>query len=116
MKTVTESGDLDCKRRARRGSHQIHFRSREHFKGKHRPVWRVLITAAHWDSSRGEREAREGLAGEGRCVSRTVDPVGSRNIPCRSDQGPETRGDKQPPLERLVFTQNFWLGKNYRLL
>lgn len=93
MKTVTESGDLDCKRRARRGSHQIHFRSREHFKGKHRPVWRVLITAVHWDSSQGERRAREGLAGEGRCISRIMDPVGSRHIPRRSAGGPETRGD-----------------------
>ena len=31
--------------------------------------------------------AREGLAGEGRCMSRTVDPVGSRSIPCRSALG-----------------------------
>ena len=49
--------------------------------------------AVHWDLSGGERGAREGLAGEGRCMSRIMDPVGSRHIPCRSAWGPETRGD-----------------------
>lgn len=65
MKTVTESGDLDCKKRARRGSHQIHFRSREHFKGKHRPMWRVLIMAAYWDSSGEERGSQGGTGRRG---------------------------------------------------
>lgn len=35
MKTVTESRDLNCKERSRRGSYQTCFRSGEHFKGKH---------------------------------------------------------------------------------
>lgn len=70
MKTVREPRDLHCKRRSRRGLHQIRFRSREHFKGKHKPVWRTLITQPIGTRMLGRGAAREGLAGEGSRASR----------------------------------------------
>ena len=92
MKTVTESGDLDCKRRSRRGSHQICFRSRQHFKGKHRPAWRALIKAAHWGWRPG------GAGRRGGWESRTLDPAGTQARPLQVSPGGLKPGVAKPAL------------------